>query len=100
MSGLWASLPFQAVEGSLQCLAVAVIIGLLVLVLAVLMAYQRYVARKRRVQHVCRYCGRLVTAVSDCHHAPVREGFLRGVFQECKQDCRLVCGTCKRPLAP
>ncbi len=93
-----ASYPFQAVEGSLQCLAVGIIIGLLVLVLALLMAYQRYTARKRPVQHLCRFCGRLVTAVSDCHHAAVQEKFLRGVCQECKTDCRLVCGTCKRPL--
>ena len=94
----WASLPLQAVEGSLQCFAVAIIIGLLVLVLALLMAYQRYVAKKRPVQHLCRYCGRLVNAVSDCHHAPVREEFLHGVCQECKKDCRLACSTCKRSL--
>ncbi len=98
MAVLGASLPYQAVEGSLQCVAVAIIIGLLVLVLAILMAYQRYVARKRPVQHLCSYCGRLVIAVSDCHHAPVREEFLHGVCQECKKDCKLVCSTCKRPL--
>lgn len=90
--------PFQAADGSLQCLAVGLIIGLLVLVLLLLMAYQRYVAKRRPVQHLCRYCGHLVTAVSDCHHAPVKEEFLRGVCQECKQDCRLVCSTCKRPV--
>ncbi len=94
----WASLANQVVEGSLQILAVAIIIGLLILVLAILMAYQRYIARKRPVQHLCRYCGRLVTAVSNCHHAAVKEEFLHGVCQECKQDCRLVCATCKRPL--
>lgn len=93
-----ASFPFQAAEGSLQCLAVGLIIGVLVLVLALLMAYQRYVAKKRPVQHLCRYCGRLVTAVSDCHHAPVREEFLHGVCMECKKDCKLVCSTCKRPV--
>lgn len=94
----WASLPFQVTDGSLQCLAVGVIIGLLVLVLLILMAYQRYVAKKRPVQHLCRYCGHLVTAVSDCHHAPVKEEFLHGVCQECKKDCRLVCSTCHRPV--
>ena len=90
--------PFQATDGSLQCLAVGIIIGLLVVVLLALMAYQRYVAKKRPVQHLCRYCGRLVTAVSDCHHAPVKEEFLHGVCEACKKDCKLVCSTCKRPL--
>lgn len=92
------SVPFQATDGSLQCLAVGVIIGLLVLVLLALMAYQRYVARRRPVQHLCRFCGRLATAVSACHHAPVKEAFLHGVCETCKQDCKLVCATCKRPL--
>ncbi len=92
------ALPFQAADGSLQCLAVGVIIGLLILVLLVLMAYQRYVAKRRPIQHLCRYCGRLVTAVSDCHHARVREEFLHGVCQECNKDCRLVCPTCKRSI--
>lgn len=90
--------PLQATDGSLQCVAVGLIIGILVLVLLALMAYQRYAARKRPVGHLCRYCGRLVTAVSDCHHAPVREAFLHGTCQTCKKDCRLVCSTCKRPL--
>lgn len=94
----WAALPDQATEGSLQCLTVALIVGLLVLVLAILMAYQRYVARRRPVQHVCTYCGRLVNVVSDCHHAPVRERFPRGVCLACKEDCRLVCATCGRPV--
>ena len=98
MAALWASLPGQIVDGSLQCLTVALIIGVLVLILAILLAYQRHVARKRPVQHLCDYCGRLVIAVSDCHHAPVREEFLHGVCQECKKDCRLVCSTCKRPV--
>ncbi len=94
----WASLPLQAPEGSLQCVTVALIIGLLVLVLAILMAYQRYIASKKPVVHLCDYCGRLVNVVSDCHHAPVREEFLHGVCLECKKDCRLVCATCKRPV--
>ncbi len=92
------ALPFQATDGSLQCIAVALIIGLLVLVLLLLMAYQRYIAKKRPVQHLCRYCGHLVTAVSDCHHAAVKEEFLHSMCQECKKDCRLVCATCKRSL--
>jgi len=89
--------PFQN-EGSLQCWMVGLIIGALVLVLVILMAYQRYVAGKKPVQHLCDYCGHMVTAVSDCHHAPVRERFLHGTCLECKQDCRLVCARCKNPL--
>src|SRR5947199_10860275 len=77
---------------------VGLLIGALVLVLAILMAYQRYVAGKKPVQHLCDYCGHMVTAVSDCHHAPVRERFLHGTCLECKQDCRLVCARCKNPL--
>src|SRR5436309_3922645 len=79
-------------------LDVGLIIGALVLVLVILMAYQRYVAGKKPVQHLCDYCGHMVTAVSDCHHAPVRERFLHGTCLECKQDCRLVCARCKNPL--
>src|SRR5207247_11092742 len=56
-----ADLPFQN-EGSLQCWMVALIIGALVLVLAILMAYQRYVAGKKPVQHLCDYCGHMVIA--------------------------------------
>ena len=93
----WSMLPFQD-DGSLQCWMVGVIIGALVLVLGILMAYQRYVAGKKPVQHLCDYCGHMVTAVSDCHHAPVRERFLHGTCLECKQDCRLVCARCKNPL--
>jgi len=109
----WAALPFQT-EGSLQCWMVALIIGALILVLAILMAYQRYVAGKKPVQHLCDYqryvagkkpvqhlcdyCGHMVSSVSDCHHAPVRERFLHGICLECKQECRLVCARCKNPV--
>src|SRR5438876_6897435 len=96
VSAPWSALPFQD-DGSLQCWMVGLIIGALVLVLAILMAYQRYVAGKKPVQHLCDYCGHMVTAVSDCHHAPVRERFLHGTCMECKQDCRLVCARCKNP---
>ncbi|MGQ0796799.1 MAG: hypothetical protein ACT4OI_02875 [Methanobacteriota archaeon] len=85
-------------EAPLQCLAVGVVIGVLVLVLVVLLAYQRYVAGKKPVQHLCEYCGHMVTAVSDCHHAAVRERFLHGVCMECRKECRLVCARCKNPL--
>ena len=97
MSGPWSALPFQD-DGSLQCWMVGLIIGALVLVLGILMAYQRYVAGKKPVEHLCDYCGHMVAAVSDCHHAPVRERFLHGTCMECKKDCRLVCARCKNPL--
>ena len=48
MSAPWPALPFQD-DGSLQCWMVGLIIGALVLVLAILMAYQRYVAGKKPV---------------------------------------------------
>src|SRR5437870_13297686 len=89
--------PFQN-EGSLQCWMVGLIIGALVLVLAILMAYQRYVAGKKPVQHLCDYCGHMVTAVSDCHPAPGRERFLHGTCLECRPDGRPVCPRPKKPL--
>jgi hypothetical protein len=91
-------LSLQETGGSLACITVAAILGLLVLILLSLMAYQRYVASKRPVQHLCDYCGHMVSVVSDCHHAPVRERFLHGVCTECRSECRLVCGKCKRPV--
>ena len=97
VSGPWSALPFQD-DASLQCWMVGLIIGALVLVLGILMAYQRYVAGKKPVEHLCDYCGHMVIAVSDCHHAPVRERFLHGTCMECKKDCRLVCARCKNPL--
>lgn len=85
-------------EGPLTCLTLLVLILILVFILAVLMLYQRHVARKTPVQHLCDYCGHMVRAVSDCHHAPVRERFLHGICLECKRECRLVCENCKRPV--
>lgn len=85
-------------EGGLPCVTVGIVIGVLVLILAILLAYQRYIAGKKPVQHLCDYCGHMVSVVSDCHHAPVRERFLHGICLECKQDCRLVCAKCKRPV--
>ncbi|OGS63532.1 MAG: hypothetical protein A3K59_06280 [Euryarchaeota archaeon RBG_19FT_COMBO_69_17] len=85
-------------EGGLPCVTVGILIGVLVLVLAFLMAYQRYIAGKKPVQHLCDYCGHMVSVVSDCHHAPVRERFLHGICLECKKECRLVCAKCKRPV--
>ncbi|HEY5539152.1 MAG TPA: hypothetical protein VIL58_06405 [Thermoplasmata archaeon] len=85
-------------EGTLTCIVVGAILGVLIVILLGLMAYQRYVASRRPVQHLCDYCGHMVSAVSDCHHAPVREKFLRGMCLECRKDCRLVCSTCKRPV--
>ena len=92
-----AHLPFQG-ELGVQCLTVALVVGVLVLILVILLAYQRYVAGKKPVQHLCDYCGHMVSAVSDCHHAAVRERFLHGVCMECRKECRLVCARCKNPL--
>ncbi len=94
----WHLLPLQEGGASLACITVAAILGLLILILLSLMAYQRYVASKRPVQHLCDYCGHMVSVVSDCHHAPVKEKFLHGVCLECRSECRLVCSKCKRPV--
>lgn len=91
-------LPLQETGGSLACITVGAILGVLVLILLGLMAYQRYVASRRPVQHLCDYCGHMVSVASDCHHAPVREKFLHGICTECKRECRLVCAKCKRPV--
>ena len=91
-------LPLQETAGNLACLIVAAILGLLMVILLALMAYQRYMAGKRPVQHLCDYCGHMVSVVSDCHHAPVKEKFLHGICTECRNECRLVCAKCKRPV--
>lgn len=85
-------------QAGVTCWAVAAIIGVAVLVLLMLLAYQRYIMGKKPTQHLCDYCGHMVAAVSDCHHAPVKERFLHGTCTECRNDCRLVCARCKRPL--
>ncbi len=92
------SIPLQGDGSTLTCLTVGAILGVLILILLSLMAYQRHVASKRPVQHLCDYCGHMVSVVSDCHHAPVRERFLHGICTECRKDCRLVCAKCKRPV--
>src|SRR5437867_11203620 len=97
VSGPWSALPFQD-DASLQCWMVGLIIGPLVLVLGIWMAYQRYVAGKKPVEHLSDYCGHMVTAVSDCHPASVRNRVLHGCFMECKKDCSLVFAPCKDPL--
>jgi len=80
------------------CAVIVIIVGVLLLLLLALLAYQRYMAGKRPVQHLCDYCGHMVGVVSDCHHAPVREKFLHGICLQCKKECRLVCARCKRPV--
>src|SRR5437667_401027 len=63
---------------------VALIIGALVLVLAILMAYQRYVAGKKPVQHLCDYCGHKVAAwwASDVRIEPEYGGRYEGTLPE------------------
>lgn len=85
-------------QESLTCWALGAVVGGALIALVALMAYQRYIMGKKPTQHLCNYCGHMVSAVSDCHHAPVRERFLHGTCMECKNDCRLVCTRCKRPV--
>jgi hypothetical protein len=79
-----------------------VVVGILVLILVIiwiiLKLYETRVEKTRPVEHLCDYCGHMVLAVSDCHHAPVKERFLHGVCRECGRETRLVCEKCKRPL--
>lgn len=82
----------------MTCWVVVVVIGVLALLYLLLYLYQRRVAEKKPVQHLCDYCGHMVRVVSDCHHAPVKERFLHGLCLECKRECRLVCARCKRPV--
>ncbi len=85
-------------QEALTCWTVGAIIGAALIALVALIAYQRYIMGKKPTQHLCNYCGHMVAAVSDCHHAPVKERFLHGTCTDCKKDCRLVCQRCKRPL--
>jgi len=98
VDALYGTLLQTGLIGDVACWAVAAILVILVIILAGLTAYNRYVFGKKPVQHLCEYCGHMVTAVSDCHHAPVRERFLHGVCTECRGECRLVCSRCKRPV--
>src|SRR5205814_10556723 len=91
--------PFQN-EGSLQCWMVGLIIGALVLVLVILLAYQRYVAGEKPVRHLCDYCGHMVTAVSACHHAPVPSRFPPGACPARRQARRLACARAPPPPRP
>jgi hypothetical protein len=84
--------------GPFTCVVVISVVGLILIILLAMYAYQKYVASKRPVQHLCDYCGHMVNVVSDCHHAPVKEKFLHGICQDCKKECRLVCARCKRPV--
>ncbi len=89
----------QQSEGTpFTCVVIFSVVGLLLLILVALYAYQKYVASKRPIEHLCDYCGHMVNVVSDCHHSPVKEKFLHGICQECKKECRLVCARCKRPV--
>ena len=94
------SLPeFQATPSpSLACWIIAVIIILMLVFYLILYFYQKHLASKRLVQHLCDYCGHMVTVVSDCCHEPVKVSFMRGTCLECRKDCRLVCSKCKRPI--
>jgi len=85
-------------EGPFTCVVIFSIVGLILLILLAMYAYQKYVASKRPIQHLCDYCGHMVSVVSDCHHAPVKEKFLHGICRDCKKECRLVCARCKRPV--
>ncbi|MCK5292607.1 MAG: hypothetical protein KAR39_11410 [Thermoplasmata archaeon] len=91
-------IPFQTNESGPACWLLGLVLLLLLIALVILFFYQRYIASKKAVHHLCDYCGHMVTAVSDCHHAMVRERFLHGVCMECKKECKLVCARCKRPL--
>ena len=91
--------PFQT-EGSasIACWIIAVVILIMIVLYVVLYLYQRRLASKRLVQHLCDYCGHMVTVISDCCHAPVRVSFMHGVCMNCKKECHVVCNRCKRPI--
>jgi hypothetical protein len=83
---------------NVACWIVAVIIVLMLVVYLVLYFYQRRLASKRLVQHLCDYCGHMVTVVSDCCHEAVKVSFMRGICLNCKKECKVVCSRCKRPI--
>ena len=92
------SLQTSGDSGPFSCLIITLIVAIILIILGALLAYQRYMASKRPIQHLCDYCGHMVSVASDCHHAPVKEKFLHGICQECRKECRLVCARCKRPV--
>lgn len=83
---------------NLACWVVAVIIIVMLVLYLILYFYQRYLASKRLVQHLCDYCGHMVTVVSDCCHEAVKVRFMHGICLNCKKECKPVCSRCKRPI--
>lgn len=91
------SLPLTNGDGAnIACWIVALVIVAMLLLYLILYLYQRYLASKRLVQHLCDYCGHMVTVVSDCCHEAVKVSFMHGKCLNCKKECRLVCSRCKR----
>lgn len=80
------------------CLVALGLVVLLVILYIALYLYQKFVSSKKKIQHLCEYCGHMVYPVSNCCHADVEEKFLHGICRECSKECFLVCEKCKRRL--
>ena len=74
-----------------------IILGVILVVLYLgLFIYNKMVVGRRQKQHPCKYCGHMVSAVSQCCGAPVEEKFMGGRCSKCGKETKTVCAICKR----
>ena len=88
---------YQTNEGALCLIIIALGIVLLALYLG-LFVFNKYFAGKKAKQHPCKYCGHIVSVVSDCCHAPVQERFGGGKCTKCGDETKIICTRCRRPI--
>lgn len=84
-------------EETVPCLTILIILLALIVAYIVLYLIQRF-SGNRKVVRVCDYCGHAVSAVSECHHAPVYEKGGKYFCSVCRKRTEIICPRCKRPL--
>ena len=88
-------------EGADTGIACEYIILLAVMLFVLYMAfltYQHFIGRWVPRAHYCKYCGRMVVAVSDCCHTYVDDRKIPNACKNCGGECRTVCNLCKRMI--
>jgi len=86
-------------EGSESLCLYIVVLALLLLVLYVgFILYNHFVGRWVPRPHYCKYCGRMVYAISDCCHTYVDDQHIPNTCKGCGKSCRTVCNLCKRQI--
>ncbi len=81
-----------------ECWIFVLVFLFIIFILAILAYLLKRIKGKKTSTHYCRYCGHLNPVVSDCCGGKVEEGFAKGKFSVCGQECRIVCSKCRRPI--